>query len=131
MEIKNTSPKLLVKFKNIQLVFDYCIENKLKFNVTPRLTAEEWEVELSINDVMTAIALGIFVRENKIEVIGLNYGAPKAQIPAAGKALKNVKTLAGKKAETEEIQMGNSGLLDIENSEMENDSFQDKAELVF
>ncbi len=78
-----------------------------------------------------AIALGIFVRENKIEVIGLNYGAPKAQIPAAGKVLKNVKTLAGKKAEAEEIQMGNSGLLDIETSEMENDSFQDKAELVF
>lgn len=64
-------PKLLVRSKNIQLVFDYCLENKLKFNVSPRLNNDEWEIELIISEIMDAIALGVFVKESKIEVIGL------------------------------------------------------------
>lgn len=129
MEIKNTTPKLLVKFKNIQLVFDYCVENKLKFTVAPRLTNDEWEIELNIADVMTAIALGIFVRENKIEVIGLNYGAPKAQATLATKVVKPTKAV-GKKADlTEELVSDTETLLDMEN---ENSLLlQGKAELAF
>ena len=79
METTNNKPKLVVRLKNLQLVFDYCIENKLKFNVAPKLSNDEWEFELNITDIMGAVALGVFVRENRLDVAGLNTGAPKVQ----------------------------------------------------
>jgi hypothetical protein len=97
----NNKPKLTVKAKNLQLVFDYCIENKLKFSVAPRLIQDEWEFELNISDIMTAVALGVFIKENKIEVAGLAYNSPKTQQPAAVQTkstAKSVKT-TGKKAD--------------------------------
>ncbi len=81
MEITD-KPKVIVKVKNMSLVLDYCIENKLKFSASPRLTPDEWEFELGISDIMGAVALGMFLRENRLEAVGLQPSAPKAQVAA-------------------------------------------------
>jgi hypothetical protein len=121
METTNNKPKLTVKAKNLQLVFDYCIENKLKFSVGPRLIQDEWEFELNISDIMAAVALGVFIKENKIEVAGLVYNPPKAQQAAVQTkvAAKPTKTIAKKGDLLEEasqigLQVGSSEEL-IEN----------------
>lgn len=133
MEIKNNAPKLLVKQKNIQLVFDYCLENKLKFNVIPRLSPDEWEVEINIIDVMSAVALGIFIRENKIDVIGLNHGTPKVQTTSAAKVVKTTAKGTKKSDLMEEASLmglSNSNELLTENTE-ENPDVLSKTELAF
>lgn len=73
---------MIVKVKNMSLVLDYCIENKLKFSASPRLTPDEWEFELGITDIMGAVALGMFLRENRLEAVGLQPSTPKAQSAA-------------------------------------------------
>jgi len=116
METTNNKPKLVVRLKNLQLVFDYCIENKLKFNVAPKLSNDEWEFELNITDIMGAVALGVFVRENRLDVAGLNTGAPKVQtIPQpVNKSVKPTKS-TGKKAGAND----DAGLLNITDSSTE------------
>jgi hypothetical protein len=122
METTNNKPKLLVRVKNMQLVFDYCIENKLKFSVAPKLSNDEWEFELNISDIMSAVALGVFVRENRLDVIGLNLGTPKAQTTAQplAKPTKAAKPAAKKTGE-------DVGFLDIpasnDASEIESSEF--------
>ncbi len=111
METTNNKPKLLVRAKNLQLVFEYCIENKLKFSVAPKLSNDEWEFELNISDIMSAVALGVFVRENRLDVIGLNIGTPKVQAVAqpAAKPTKTSKPVAKKNND-------DAGFLDIPTS---------------
>jgi hypothetical protein len=83
-------PIVLTKRKNIQTVIDYCLEQKISFNASPRpISNDEWEVELNINNIKDAIALGMFVRENKLELYGIATSEvikPKtAAAPAAKK----------------------------------------------
>jgi IS30 family transposase len=122
METTNNKPKLLVRVKNLQLVFDYCIENKLKFSVAPKLSNDEWEFELNISDIMSAVALGVFVRENRLDVIGLNISTPKVQAvtQTVAKPTKSAKPIAKKTTD-------DAGFLDIptsnEASEIESSEF--------
>jgi hypothetical protein len=63
---------LLSKRKNIQMVFDYCMDNKIQFAVTPReMMSDEFEIDLTISGIKPAVALGMFVKEHKFEVFGL------------------------------------------------------------
>lgn len=57
--IQNDKPRVIVKNKNLQFVFDYCIESKTPFSVNPRLSGDEWEVEFKISDIMGAVALDV------------------------------------------------------------------------
>jgi hypothetical protein len=72
MNKTDDKPIILTKRKNIQLVIDYCIEQKISFNASPRaISIDEWEIELNITSIKGAIALGIFVKENKLELYGM------------------------------------------------------------
>ena len=72
MNKTDEKPILLTKRKNIQVVIDYCIEQKISFNASPRaISIDEWEIELNITTIKGAIALGIFVKENKLELYGM------------------------------------------------------------
>ena len=124
METTNNKPKLVVRLKNLQLVFDYCIENKLKFNVAPKLSNDEWEFELNITDIMGAVALGVFVRENRLDVAGLNVGAPKAQTTPQPVS-KSVKTTKSNKKATLNDDAGLLNIASDENevSDIENSEF--------
>lgn len=87
------SASVIVKRKNIQVVFDYCLDNRIETKMTPRDMPEEWELEFNIADIMKAINLGMFLRENKLELVGLlNSSAIKnSSAPTAVKAPKTSK----------------------------------------
>jgi len=90
-------PIILTKRKNIQIVLDYCLEQKISFSANPRaISIDEWELELDITTIKSAIALGIFVKENKLELYGIGttteVSKPKPSAPVAN----------NKKAETKE-----------------------------
>ena len=71
-------PIILTKRKNIQTVLDYCVEQKLSFSANPRaISIDEWEIELNITTIKGAIALGIFVKENKLEIYGMGTTTPE------------------------------------------------------
>lgn len=75
-------PIILTKRKNIQTVLDYCIEQKLSFSANPRaISIDEWEIELNITSIKSAIALGIFVKENKLELYGMVTNSTEASKP--------------------------------------------------
>ncbi len=80
-------PVILAKRKNIQLVFDYCLEQKIEFKVSPRTVSnEEWNIELSIDSIKLAVALGMFVRENKLDMYGMGeFNKPKSSPVSNGK----------------------------------------------
>jgi hypothetical protein len=72
MNKTDDKPIILTKRKNIQVVIDYCIEQKISFSASPRaISIDEWEIELNITTIKGAIALGIFVKENKLELYGM------------------------------------------------------------
>lgn len=65
-------PVVLIKRKNIQTIFDYCLDNKIEFSVKDKpFTVEEFEVTLQITEIKKAIGFGIFAREAKLEIVGV------------------------------------------------------------
>jgi hypothetical protein len=62
---------VIVKRKNIQVVVDYCLDNRIETKMIPRDMPEEWELDFAVVDIMKAINLGMFLRENKLELVGL------------------------------------------------------------
>ncbi len=67
--MQNEKPRILVKTKNLQVIFDYCIESKTEFTVIPRNTNDDWEIELSIRSIIDAIRWGMFLKTNKIDLL--------------------------------------------------------------
>ena len=84
---------VIVKRKNIQPVFDYCLENRIETKITPRDMPEEWELDFNVADIMKAINLGMFLRENKLELVGVlsNSTIKNSIAPVAVKASRNSK----------------------------------------
>lgn len=66
MNTQENLPFVVLKKKNIQLLLDYCLENKIEFTVAPR-NSEEFKVVFNLKDFNTAISLGICLRELKID----------------------------------------------------------------
>lgn len=62
-------PKILVKTKSLQQIFDYCIETKTGFTVIPTSSNEDWEIELNIKNIIEAVKWGIYLKTNKIELV--------------------------------------------------------------
>jgi hypothetical protein len=78
-------PVLLVKRKNIQFVFDYCLDQRTSFTVSPRtISNDDFEIEVNVSGIKQAIALGMFAKENKIDVAGLGELA-KPKVSSAKK----------------------------------------------
>lgn len=62
---------LLSKRKSIQTLLDYCLDQRLTFTVNPKgLSVDDFEISLIINGIKQAIALGMFAKEHKFEVLG-------------------------------------------------------------
>lgn len=67
----NTST-ISVKRKNTQLVFDYCLDSEIAFAVKPAFAAkDEFEFTVNIENIKKAIAFGMFLKENKLELKGM------------------------------------------------------------
>ena len=84
-------PRVLLKSKNIQLLMEYCIENKLEFTVIPGAVNDEWEVEVNVKNLIKAVELGMFMKTNKFELAGQTL-FPK--IPVAKPVKKSKETAA-------------------------------------
>jgi hypothetical protein len=65
-----SKPSVTLKKKNIQQLIDYCLETKLEFTVLPKNGVEEWTLEILPVTITKAVALGMFLRENKMELNG-------------------------------------------------------------
>lgn len=106
------SASVIVKRKNIQVVFDYCLDNRIETRMAPRDMPEEWELEFNVSDIMKAISLGMFLKENKLELVGLlNTSTIKnSTAPTAVKVQRNVK----KKVETGKVDEEENSLLNTE-----------------
>ena len=95
MSKTDDKPVILAKRKNIQTIFDYCLDQKIEFKVSPRtISNDEWELELSIDSIKMAIALGMFVRENKLDIYGMGEFSKPKPISNVKKVEEKDKTIA-------------------------------------
>lgn len=85
-------PVLLSKRKNIQGVLDYCLDQRIAFTVTPRaISLDDFEIEVKIEGIKQAIALGMFAKENKYEVAGLGeLSKPKSTQSRKAESKENI-----------------------------------------
>jgi hypothetical protein len=96
------SIKIILKQKSIPVLVDFCIEEKIEFNVKPQdFPDTDWEFSLIVKDIKSGVIVGMFLRENRIEIPGNdNQKARKAvpkkgreeeekAVPAAGEEIKN------------------------------------------
>lgn len=68
----NEKPRVILKSKNMQSVFDYCLEQKIEFSVLPRTFGnDEFEIEFNIKEIKKAIVFGMFLRENRFDLVGM------------------------------------------------------------
>lgn len=121
-------PVVLIKRKNIQTIFDYCLDNKIEFSVKDKpFTVEEFEVTLQITEIKKAIGFGIFAREAKLEIVGVTdqvqnqAKAAKRTAPAA----PATPTPAAKQPEPEPMKLD---MLDKAELEEEEEDTTEEAE---
>ena len=81
--LNEEKPTVSVKKKNLLSLVEYCIENKIDFTVKSR-SADDFEVEFLITNTKKAIALGMCLKELKLELNGLSV-TPVAAIKASKK----------------------------------------------
>jgi len=73
----NTNPmndlKVVLKKKHIPVLVDFCLEESVEFTVKPQTFPDtDWEFTLKISDIQTAVVAGMFLRENRIEISGID-----------------------------------------------------------
>jgi hypothetical protein len=93
---------VLAKRKTTALLFDYCMDQKVVFTVSPRpMINDEFEIDVEIGNIKQAIALGMFLKENKYDVFGLGEFAKNktATTNGAKKADTTIDLSASKPAE--------------------------------
>jgi hypothetical protein len=99
MADNSVNPKVVLKKKQIPVLIDFCLEESIEFSVKQQSFPEtDWEVELKLKDLKTAIMVGMFLRENKMELEGVDSQRYKKTAPSkksdekaepVGKAEKN------------------------------------------
>lgn len=63
--------KVILKQKSIPTLVDFCLEEKIEFNVRPQAFPDtDWEFNLLVKDIKTAVMTGMFLRENRIDIAG-------------------------------------------------------------
>ncbi|MBP9186462.1 MAG: hypothetical protein KBG11_05160 [Bacteroidia bacterium] len=81
---------ILAKRKNTAFLFDYLMDQKVVFTTSPRpMINDEFEVDVQISSIKQAIALGMFLKENKYDVFGLGEFTKVKTIPNNGAAKKS------------------------------------------
>jgi hypothetical protein len=61
---------VFTKKKNVQLLIDYCLENKLQFSISPK-SNDDFEVVFNCESLKAAVALGMCLKELKLELSGM------------------------------------------------------------
>jgi len=88
--MNEATPTVTVKKKNLSTLLEYCIENKIDFTLKSK-SADDFDVEFIISSTPKAIALGMCLKELKLELNGLNVTSV-ASIKANKKVLSPKET---------------------------------------
>jgi hypothetical protein len=65
--------KVVLKKKNIPVLVDFCLEESVEFSVKPQIFPDtDWELTMKISDIKTAVVAGMFLRENRIDISGID-----------------------------------------------------------
>jgi len=76
------SIKVILKQKSIPVLVDFCIEEKIEFSVRPQPFPDtDWELNLMVQDIKTAVMTGMFLRENRIDIAGNEQQAKPKKPP--------------------------------------------------
>ena len=89
--MNEATPSVTVKKKNISSLIEYCIENKIDFTVKSRTSSDDFDIEFIISNTQKAIALGMCLKELRMELNGLSV-TPIAAIKASKKVLSAKET---------------------------------------
>jgi hypothetical protein len=66
-------PKVILKKKQIPTLIDFCLDESIEFSVKQQNFPEtDWEVELKLKDLKTAVVVGMFLRESRFEMEGID-----------------------------------------------------------
>ena len=69
----NTNPKVVIKKKQVSVIVEYCLEESIEFSVKQQTFPDtDWEIEMKLKDFKVAVLLGMFLRENRIDIDGID-----------------------------------------------------------
>ncbi|MFL5764405.1 MAG: hypothetical protein ACJ77K_10735 [Bacteroidia bacterium] len=88
--MNEATPTVTVKKKNLSTLVEYCVENKIDFTLKSK-AADDFDVEFIVSSTAKAIALGMCLKELKLELNGLNVTSV-ASIKASKKVLSPKET---------------------------------------
>jgi hypothetical protein len=67
------NPKVIVKKNKVQPIVDFCLDESIEFTVKKQAFPDnDFEVEFKIKEIKTALLAGMFLRENRLEIDGMN-----------------------------------------------------------
>jgi hypothetical protein len=69
--MNEATPTVTVKKKNISTLIEYCIENKIDFTLRSK-SNDDFDLEFIVTNTKKAIALGMCLKELKLELNGLS-----------------------------------------------------------
>ena len=77
-------PKVILKKKQIPVLIDFCLDESIEFSVKQQAFPEtDWELELKLKDLKTAVVVGMFLRESRLELEGVEQTRYKKGIKKA------------------------------------------------
>lgn len=106
-------PKIILKKKQIPQIIEFCLDESIEFSVKQQTFPEtDWEIELRLKDLKTAMLVGMYMRENRLELEGIDPSRYKKSAGSSKKADEKIETVkpepANKsekvKPETEDLQ---------------------------
>ncbi len=78
-----TFPKVVVKKKQVQTIIDFCLDESIEIGVKQQaFPGTDYEIEMKIKEMKIAVLLGMYLRENKIEMEGIDPQRYKKSSPA-------------------------------------------------
>jgi hypothetical protein len=90
--MNEATPTVTVKKKNLSTLIEYCIENRIDFTLKSRsANADDFDIEFNVTNTQKAIALGMCLKELKLELNGMNVTSVNT-IKASKKTLSSKET---------------------------------------
>jgi hypothetical protein len=105
-----------VKKKNILLAIEYCLENKIEFVVSSAGNNDDFLIGFVIKDLATAVALGMSLKDLKVDVQNIpSFISPNAiKSTKKAPATSNGKTEHHEEAQAEMPTLENTLKFDME-----------------
>jgi hypothetical protein len=67
------NPKVVIKKKQVPTIVEFCLEESIEFSVKQQTFPDtDWEIEMKMKDFKAAVLLGMFLRENRIDIDGID-----------------------------------------------------------